>query len=284
MPLNIVEDYCNNDRELLALCIGQLVRAGDLASATTLYQRHQPCLDNILDTVVLSKVQNVQQALTLELDVFAPANYNALALPFWEGDVAWIDTAKNALVAEDIVRSESVIGIDFEWSSIGDWLEPSMALMQIATPDQVFLVDMACPGLQGSVASLLQCVLCSEQPLVAGFAFHNDIRELKRSPWSNVCKKIKGVCDLQLLSGRPREGLACLVERLLHKPLCKVEQRSYWHRRPLRAAQRHYAALDAYVLLLAGSALVGTPLSDPERLASKLKVRSMGDAGAENSP
>merc|ERR1712130_365595 len=68
------------------------------------------------------------------------------------------------------------------------------------------------------------------------------------------------------------EGLSGLVARKLERPLCKAEQRSYWHRRPLRAAQVHYAALDAYVLLQVASALVGVPVTEPQRLRATLRA------------
>eukprot|EP00392_Amoebophrya_sp_AT5.2_P019316 g20095.t1 len=52
------------------------------------------------------------------------------------------------------------------------------------------------------------------------------------------------------LQGKPKPGLAVVVEMLLGRPLDKSAQRSDWVRRPLTTAQRNYAALDAYVLLL----------------------------------
>merc|ERR1712192_116623 len=116
---------------------------------------------------------------------------------------------------------------------------------------------------------------------MGGFSFHNDLHELARSPWAAACKDVHGIYDLQVVAGQPGngkqswpEGLAGMVERVLRKPLCKAEQRSYWHRRPLRAAQRHYAALDAYVLLQVASQLVGIPLSDPARLAARLRAQN----------
>ncbi|XP_055353864.1 exonuclease mut-7 homolog [Paramacrobiotus metropolitanus] len=44
-------------------------------------------------------------------------------------------------------------------------------------------------------------------------------------------------------------SLSSIVEKLLGSPLCKLECRSNWERRPLREAQINYAALDAYCLL-----------------------------------
>ena len=42
--------------------------------------------------------------------------------------------------------------------------------------------------------------------------------------------------------------LAVVCINILCKKLCKYEQTSNWDIRPLRQTQRHYAALDAYIL------------------------------------
>mmetsp|Transcript_5585 Transcript_5585/g.3968 ORF Transcript_5585/g.3968 Transcript_5585/m.3968 type:complete len:125 (+) Transcript_5585:1587-1961(+) len=46
------------------------------------------------------------------------------------------------------------------------------------------------------------------------------------------------------------QGLKKVVKAVLEKELCKAEQTSNWENRPLRLSQQHYAALDAYSLVV----------------------------------
>merc|ERR1711933_261577 len=155
-------------------------------------------------------------------------------------------------------------------------------------------MGLAAECMRGPVFSLLRALLGSESPLLLGFSFHHDLAELARSQWANACREVCSLCDLQLLatsfsgappgaSSGPRtvlrpkkalwpEGLAALVKRSLGAQLCKEEQKSYWRRRPLRASQRHYAALDAFVLLQVASALMAVPLEQQDLLAARLRA------------
>lgn len=274
LPLEKAEDYAYGDAELLALCIEQLAGTGNVGGAATLYHRHRASLDGHIRPATLRQVHGAEPTGERP-DAFAPSEATAVALPLGERDVIWVDTVELVALAEAAVATAPVVGVDLEWGSLGDWLDPSLALLQLALPDRVFLVDLSMEELRNAIGSLLQRLLGGEQPLTLCFSFHNDMRELARSPWAAVCEGARGLCDLQLVATGMRgesEGLASLVKRTLHRPLCKAEQRSCWHRRPLRAAQRHYAALDAHVLLQVGAVLAGAPLEEPELLAARLQA------------
>lgn len=272
LPLHLVEDYARGDVRLLTLCVEQLIRAETWASAMLLFQKYEPELSLTVKPDLVEKLKEqvgkVQPAV--DSDRFAPWKPEALRLAICEEQVIWCDTAELVFKAKECLQAASLVGIDLEWSCVGDWLQPTLALMQLATVDRVFLVDLAKEPLRDDVSALLQTLFAWEQPLLIGFAFHNDVRVLAKSPWATATKELHGFCDLQQLGGNPREGLASQVARLLQAPFCKAEQRSYWHRRPLRAAQRHYAALDAYVLLQVAAAFAGVPLTQPVQLAACL--------------
>lgn len=277
-PPHVSEDYAIGDPELLALCVSQLSRKEEtLASAVDMHTRYEVVLKDWLSPGLRERLQHARSAMGVaparRPDAFAPLNPEALRLPFAADDVVWVDTPELVGDLLAVIDCAAVVGIDLEWSSSGTWLDPTLALMQLSTPDCVYLVDLAAlPLLEAPVDALLRRLLTSEQPLLLGFAFHHDLRELGRSPWRHACQHVNrdGICDLEAFTTTEQRGLASLARRMLGRPVCKAEQRSCWHRRPLRAAQRHYAALDAYVLLQLGSSLTSQPLTEPAALAAAL--------------
>jgi len=272
----VAKDYTHGDPELTAICVEQLVRKGAQEDAAVLYWESGSKLDMLLKPATLSKVQEAVTRCTPPVDVFAPLEATALELPLPESSVVWADTAETLAIAKAAVCTSAVVGVDLEWSSRSTgWLEPSLALLQLATTQKVFLVDLASEAIQDEIGSLFHALLGEEQPLVLGFSFDNDLRQLSRSPWRDTCQDVRGLCDLQRLESPSgtQEGLSSLVRRTMQRPLCKAEQRSCWHRRPLREAQRHYAALDAFVLLQIASILTDTSLDNQGQLADSLRKR-----------
>ncbi|GMS96652.1 hypothetical protein PENTCL1PPCAC_18827, partial [Pristionchus entomophagus] len=83
----------------------------------------------------------------------------------------------------------------------------------------------------------------------------------------------KTVTSSKLLTYGYTPSLSSICEALLGLPLCKREQCSVWTRRPLRALQLRYAAMDSFCLLLLHSRCqewaerLGVSMKDVEEIA-----------------
>lgn len=277
VPWWVAEDYALNNAELLGLCVDQLLSTGSNEGAVAIYQRHEKLLEGVLLPKSLKKVRGHPAVVTESGDHFGPRTAAALTLPLTEDQIIWVDTEEAIRETERIVSQAPLAGTDLEWSGMGEWLDSNLALLQVAVPGRVFLVDLCAHGVHDAVDSLLRVLLGNERPVLVGFSFENDVREIRASPWNGACDVLRGICDLQVLAttgskkNHDLEGLGSLVKRTLGRPLCKAEQRSCWHRRPLRPGQLYYAALDAYVLLQVAAAVVNQPLGDGFHVASSLE-------------
>ncbi|CAJ1352998.1 unnamed protein product, partial [Effrenium voratum] len=164
-------------------------------------------------------------------DDFGPVTPGCLRLPSHVA-VHFVHTAQELADACAACAGADMLGLDCE--HCGFESNRRVALLQVATCNACFVVDVLTLGEElGELLGILSAKAIA-------FDFQSDARLLAQQ---NL--QVPVVRDL-----RCEGGLRRLVQRTLQVDLCKAEQCSRWSRRPLRASQLHYAALDAWVLLL----------------------------------
>ncbi|XP_062612527.1 exonuclease mut-7 homolog isoform X2 [Saccostrea cucullata] len=214
-------------------------------------------------------------------------------------NIQFVDTKEKYQEFISVVsKPDNVIGVDSEWKpSFGNSVQ-RIALMQFATMNQIFLLDMI--ALNSVLSSsdwllLATAVFCNEDVLKLGYGFDADLKMMVKSyPFlKEPLTKMKRTVDLEKLAVKvidkainlmpddkgdsdeegledkdsginvkfqktEERGLSELVRQCLGKPLNKGEQMSNWEKRPLRPTQVQYAALDAFVLLEVYDCMVQT--------------------------
>jgi ribonuclease D len=156
----------------------------------------------------------------------------------------YIDSAQKF---EDLLRrlsSQSVIGLDTEFISEGRY-EPELCLVQLSTPEDIFIVDpLVLPDLR-----LMWELLASPDREIVTVAARQEIK---------FCAKGAGgapacVLDLQVAAGLLGYGYPLshtnLCLRILNARVNGGESFTDWRKRPLRPVQIEYAADDVRYLL-----------------------------------
>lgn len=157
----------------------------------------------------------------------------------------YVDTAAQLLEAAEVLRGESIVGLDTETYWDVKTNGQQLALVQLAPPvGEVIVADVLSTGVE-PLRPLL------ESPTTKMIA-HN--ARFDEGVLRGAGIRAEGLIDTLRMSRMAltlgSHSLAALCEHLFGLPIDKTLQKSNWRRRPLTRAQIEYAALDARMSLL----------------------------------
>ncbi|MCX2524605.1 ribonuclease D [Larsenimonas rhizosphaerae] len=156
----------------------------------------------------------------------------------------WVDTPDALAAACECLAACDVLSIDTEFFRETTF-HPVPALLQMGTPDRIFLVDMA--ALDGTHEALVS-LMGRDGPLKLLHACSEDLEVLRQ--WLGIVPA--PLADTQLAEaftgGETSMSYQRLVEHYLDVHVPKDATRSDWLMRPLSEAQQRYATVDVLYL------------------------------------
>ncbi|MFI4891351.1 MAG: ribonuclease D [Steroidobacterales bacterium] len=153
-------------------------------------------------------------------------------------DAIWIDRHEELAALAATLGAEHQIGLDTEFLRERTFF-PRLCLLQIAAGNRIWCIDT----LRGDLRALVPVLVAAATQKV----IHAARQDLEAIHLHSQCL-IAPVFDTQIAAGciglKPQIGYAELAQALLGVAIAKGQTRTDWSRRPLSAAQLHYAAED----------------------------------------
>jgi len=170
---------------------------------------------------------------------------NDLPLGYFEGDIIVVDNFRDVKKAAKILEGYPVIGFDTETRpSFKKGVVNKVAILQLATPDQVFLIRLNKVGLP----VVIRKILANPEIIKPGIAIHDDIKALRAMKYFNPAGFVE-LQDYVKDFGIRNFSLKKLSAIVLGFRISKSQQLSNWEAPYLTEGQKIYAATDAWVSL-----------------------------------
>ena len=170
---------------------------------------------------------------------------NALELGQFEGEIVMAHSKKEVQEVLDILWKEEVIGFDTETKpSFRKGIKNDVSLIQMATPEQAFLIRLNHTGVTADLKDLMS----SSKITKVGIALRDDLKDLQDLATFDPA----GFVELNHLVkqiGIESNGLRKLAAIILGIRVSKSAQTSNWENDVLSEKQIRYAATDAWVCI-----------------------------------
>lgn len=168
---------------------------------------------------------------------------NALPLYQYEGEICLVRNAQEWRCALSALKSADLLGFDTETRpSFRKGRVNPPALLQLATADCVFLMQLRCVPFSEPQASLL----ATGTIVKAGVGIAEDMAALQRL-WPFVPAGVADLGKIAELNGLSSHGLRTLAASLFGWRISKASRCSNWNLESLTRKQLMYAATDAWI-------------------------------------